>query len=198
MRDDRDVTSVRRLALAVSVAAGLVAFVFFLRFGAADGLDLIDVLRSLLLLVSTFWLSWGAMLAFVGLTTRARAPVIDRSAPLQGRIAVLVPIYEEDPVTTFARIAAMDMSLAATGHGDAFDIAILSDTRTDVVAARERLWYLRLLRDSNGQGRIFYRRRASNTGKKAGNVADFIRTAKTHKMAIASCTLYLCKVNTVL
>ena len=78
MRDDRDVTSVRRLALAVSVAAGLVAFVFFLRFGAVDGLDLIDVLRSLLLLVSTFWLSWGAMLAFVGLTTRARAPDIDR------------------------------------------------------------------------------------------------------------------------
>ena len=177
MRDDRDVTSVRRLALAVSVAAGLVAFVFFLRFGAADGLDLIDVLRSLLLLVSTFWLSWGAMLAFVGLTTRARAPDIDRSTPLQGRIAVLVPIYEEDPVTTFARIAAMDMSLAATGHGAAFDFAILSDTRTDLVAARERLWYLRLLRDSKGQGRIFYRRRASNTGKKAGNVEDFIRTS---------------------
>ncbi|WP_322890107.1 MULTISPECIES: glucans biosynthesis glucosyltransferase MdoH [unclassified Yoonia] len=176
-RGDRDVTAVRRLALAASVAAGLVAFVFFLRFGIADGLDGIDVLRSLLLLVSTFWLSWGAMQAFIGLTTHAAPPVIDRSAPLDARIAVLVPIYQEDPVTTFARIAAMDMSLAATGHGDRFDFAILSDTRDDVVAARERLWYLRLLRDRNGQGRIFYRRRASNKGKKAGNVEDFIRTS---------------------
>ncbi|WP_019954477.1 glucans biosynthesis glucosyltransferase MdoH [Yoonia vestfoldensis] len=174
---DRNVAAVRAVALAASVTAGFVAFFFFLRFGAADGLDAIDVLRSGLLLVSTFWLSWGAMQAVLGLMTQSSAPDIDRTGPLDGRTVVLVPIYEEDPVTTFARIAAMDMSLQATGHGDSFDFAILSDTRDDLVAARERIWYLRLLRDRDGQGRIFYRRRASNKGKKAGNVEDFIRSS---------------------
>ena len=101
MRDDRDVTSVRRLALAVSVAAGLVAFVFFLRFGAADGLDLIDVLRSLLLLVSTFWLSWGAMLAFVGLTTRARGV-----SPAWVSAARLISTTALAPATEAARAGA--------------------------------------------------------------------------------------------
>jgi membrane glycosyltransferase len=173
----RDVTAIRILALAASVTAGALAFVFFLRIGIADGLDLIDVLRSLLLLVATFWLSWGAMQAFIGLSTPALAPQIDRSAPLAARIVVLVPIYEEDPLTTFARIAAMDMSLAATGHGACFDMAILSDTSDAVVAARERLWYLHLLRARHGPSRIFYRRRASNRGKKAGNIADFIRSS---------------------
>ncbi|MBQ1202979.1 MAG: glucan biosynthesis glucosyltransferase H, partial [Loktanella sp.] len=169
-----NVSTARLVALSASFAAAIAAFAFFLKFGAADGLHKVDVLRSIFMLVATFWLAWGAMQAVLGLTTKARTPDIDRDKPLDGRIVVLVPIYEEDPIATFSRIAAMDMSLAATGHGEAFDFAILSDTRDAIVAARERLWYLRLLRERNGQGRIFYRRRDNNTGKKAGNVEDFI------------------------
>ncbi|MFN3661976.1 glucans biosynthesis glucosyltransferase MdoH [Yoonia sp.] len=173
----RGVTTARSVALIASLIAAFSAFALFLKFGAADGLDKIDILRSVFMLISTFWLAWGAMQAFMGLTTHAQVPLIDRDKPLGGRIVVLVPVYEEDPIATFSRIAAMDMSLAATGHGGHFDFAILSDTRDDLVAARERLWYLRLLGDRNGQGRIFYRRRTSNTGKKAGNVEDFIQSS---------------------
>ncbi|MBQ2263059.1 MAG: glucans biosynthesis glucosyltransferase MdoH [Loktanella sp.] len=173
----RSANAARTVALTASVLAAIAAFSLFLRFGAADGLDKIDVVRSFFMLIATFWLGWGAMQALLGLTTRARAPEIDRVQPLTSRIVVLVPIYEEDPIATFSRIAAMDMSLATTGQGDHFDFAILSDTRDDFVAARERLWYLRLLRDRDGQGRIFYRRRAANTGKKAGNVEDFIQSS---------------------
>ncbi len=91
--------------------------------------------------------------------------------------AILVPVYNEDPVATFARIAAMDASLRATGPGDRFHFAILSDTRSDEVAARERIWFLRLLADTHGEGRIFYRRRTQNKGRKAGNIEDFIKRA---------------------
>jgi membrane glycosyltransferase len=174
---DRSVRAARLWALICSFGAAIAAFAFFLKFGAADGLDRIDVLRSILMLVATFWLAWGAMQAFLGLTTRPPVPDIDRTKPLDSRIVVLVPVYEEDPIATFSRIAAMDMSLADTGHGASFDFAILSDTRDDIAAARERLWYLRLLRDRDAQGRIFYRRRENNTGKKAGNVEDFIQTS---------------------
>jgi membrane glycosyltransferase len=69
----------------------------------------------------------------------------------------------------------MDASLRATGQADRFHFAILSDTRNDDVAARERIWFLRLLADTDGEGRIFYRRRTSNTGRKAGNIEDFIK-----------------------
>ena len=174
---NRSVYAVRTVALIASTAAAVAAFAFFLKFGAADGLDTLDVTRSLFMLVATFWLAWGAMQALLGLTTKAAAPDIDRNQPLTKRSVVLVPVYEEDPVATFSRIAAMDMSLALTGHGDHFDFAILSDTRDDVAAARERIWYLRLLRERDGRGRIFYRRRASNVGKKAGNVEDFIQSS---------------------
>lgn len=60
----------RALLLALSIGLGLVGFTLFLRYGAADGLDPMDWVRSSLIFVSTFWLAWGAVQALAGLTTR--------------------------------------------------------------------------------------------------------------------------------
>lgn len=167
----------RTTALAVSVLAAAAAFLMFLRYGAADGLDALDILRSLLILVSTWWLAWGAAGALLGLTTRAPIPDRRQEGPIRGRTAILVPVYNEDPRVTFARIAAMDASLAAERSGATFHFFVLSDTRREDIAARERFWFVRLLRERDGQGRMFYRRRSQNTGKKAGNIEDFIQTS---------------------
>ncbi|MDR5653219.1 glucans biosynthesis glucosyltransferase MdoH [Ruixingdingia sedimenti] len=172
----------RAVALVLSLAAGAGAFMLFLQFGSADGLQWIDILRSVLIFLSTWWLAWGAVQGVMGLFTRARvpracAPVLP-DAPIAGRTVVLVPVYNEDPAVTFARIAAMDASLAAAGAAPAqVHFAILSDTRDDAIARQERLWFLHLLREREGVGRIFYRRRADNRGKKAGNVEEFIQAS---------------------
>ncbi|MCZ8336003.1 MAG: glucans biosynthesis glucosyltransferase MdoH [Rhodobacteraceae bacterium] len=172
----RRVYATRTLTLTASFLAAGLGFVVFLQFGASDGFDILDVLRAALIFASTFWLAWGAFTALAGLTSRP--PAVPRDpGPLRAMTAILVPVYNEDPVATFARIAAMDASLRATGHGDRFHFAILSDTRNDDVAARERIWFLRLLADTHGEGRIFYRRRTSNKGRKAGNIEDFIKRA---------------------
>lgn len=166
----------RSISLAASLAAAAGGFLLFLQFGASDGLDVIDILRSVLIFASTFWLAWGAMQALAGLTTRP--PERPRTeGPITTRTAVLVPVYNEDPVATFARIAAMEASLQETGFGDLFHFAILSDTRNDDIAAKERHWFLRLLADTGAEGRMFYRRRQNNKGRKAGNIEDFIRTS---------------------
>ncbi|MBD3765100.1 MAG: glucans biosynthesis glucosyltransferase MdoH [Rhodobacterales bacterium] len=163
----------RLSVLAVSSVSAATAFVLFLQFGAADGLDWVDYTRSALILASTFWLAWGAGQGLLGLTTRP--PLPPRSdGPPTARTVLLVPVYNEDPVVTFARVAAMDASLAATGHGDLFSFAILSDTRNEDIARREAHWALRLIRDRDAEGRIFYRRRDQNIGKKTGNIEDFI------------------------
>lgn len=171
---DRRVVVTRSLALGTSLAAAYGGFLLFLQFGAADGLDSMDILRAALIFASTFWLAWGAITALAGLTTRP--PVVPRNAgQLTARTAILVPVYNEDPVATFARIAAMEASLRATGFGHLFHFAILSDTRDDAIAARERMWFLRLIADTDGEGRIFYRRRTKNKGRKAGNIEEFIK-----------------------
>ena len=164
----------RTIAVGASLAAAYGGFLLFLQFGAADGLDSFDILRAALIFASTFWLAWGAVTALAGLTTRPPA-VARQSGALTARTAVLVPVYNEDPVATFARIAAMEASLRATGMAHLFHFAILSDTRDDAIAARERMWFLRLIAETDGEGRIFYRRREKNKGRKAGNIEDFIK-----------------------
>ncbi|MEZ5884421.1 MAG: glucans biosynthesis glucosyltransferase MdoH [Paracoccaceae bacterium] len=167
-------TGLRASALLASVLAGFGAFVLFLQFGDADGLDALDVVRALLILISTLWLAWGAVQALIGLTTRPRPPAIDRDRPITGRCVILMPVYNEDPLATFARVAAMDASLAATAEAEAFHFAILSDTRNEAIARREEALFAHLVTERAGLGRFFYRRRTLNTGKKAGNIEDFI------------------------
>ncbi len=165
----------RGVAIVLSLLAGAGAFMLFLQFGMSDGLDFIDIARAGLILISTWWLAWGAVQGLMGLTTRAVPPAGLGGAPLGSRTVVLVPVYNEDPVTTFSRIAAMDESLQATGQGERFHIAILSDSRNEAIAAREGFWFLRLMQARGAQGRLFYRRRSDNKGKKAGNIEDFIQ-----------------------
>ncbi len=166
----------RLTAISLSLLAGVTAFLLFLQFGAADGLDALDVVRAVLILISTLWLAWGAVGGLIGLTTRAKAPPRARpDTAISARVVILMPVYNEDPVATFSRVAAMDASLAATGVGADFHFAVLSDTRNEAIAQREAQWFARLVQDRAGLGRFFYRRRAQNTGKKAGNIEDFIQ-----------------------
>lgn len=167
----------RALALVASVLAAVAAGLVFLTYGAADGLSAIDVLRSVLILLSTWWLAWGAATALLGLISRHRDAPLRATGPIRGRTVVIVPVYNEDPVDTFSRIAAMDASLRATGNPAHIDFAVLSDTTNDAVAAREQQWFARLLAQQNAVGRMFYRRRALNTGRKAGNIEEFISSS---------------------
>lgn len=166
----------RSLSLIFSAAAGFGAFALFLNYGAGDGLDVIDWIRSTLICISTAWLAWGAAQAVAGLMTRPPIPPRDDSATL-GRTAILVPVYNEDPIATFARVAVMDAALRKAGMAETFHFAILSDTRDEKIAHREERWFLRLLDETGGEGRIFYRRRAQNKGRKAGNIGEFITSA---------------------
>ncbi|MCD7059149.1 glucans biosynthesis glucosyltransferase MdoH [Pelagibacterium xiamenense] len=176
----------RGAALALSVVLSAAASSLFIQFASADGLGTLDFLRTALIAVSTLWLAWGASQSVIGLFYRQR--VHDRAltgAPIRGRTAILVPVYNEDPIETFSRIAAMDASLAATNMGHLFDFAVLSDTRDASIAESEEKWFARLVASRNARGRMFYRRRKDNAGKKAGNIEDFItRSGAAYEFAL--------------
>jgi membrane glycosyltransferase len=164
----------RALALCFAQLAATAASLVLYIYDAADGVSLIDGLRSVLIFLSTWWLAWGAATALLGLTTRPKAAPLARNGVIREKTVVIVPIYNEDPAVTFSRIAAMDESLRATGTTAQIDFAVLSDTRDEAIAAEERHWFAELIARQNGAGRMFYRRREKNTGRKAGNIEDFI------------------------
>ena len=91
--------------------------------------------------------------------------------------AILIPVYNEDPAEVSGRVAAMYRSLAATGQLEAFDFFVLSDTMNAEIGAARRSGHTRpcasgwapALACSTAAAR-------SNTGKKAGNVAEWVET----------------------
>ena len=96
---------------------------------------------------------------------------IDASA----RTAIVMPICEEPVERVFAGLRAIQQSVDRTGSGDRFDFFIISDSATPSTGIREEEAWLRWCRETNGFGRIFYRRRRIRLKRKSGNVADFCR-----------------------
>ena len=73
--------ALRAFALGLSAVAGLGAFWLFLQFGAADRLDMLDIIRALLILISTLWLAWGAAQALIGLFSAFMPPLVSYFVP---------------------------------------------------------------------------------------------------------------------
>ncbi len=162
------------LALITAGIASYLAFGYFL----SDGLQWLDLARVVLLAISVAWLAWGGMLALNGLfNSRREIEWQEAPEPPTARTAVLVPVYNEDPAKTFSHVAAMAQSLSRAGAGTQFDFVILSDTTDSRIAVAEEFWLGRLKEEIGDTCRLFYRRRNTNPGKKAGNIADFIRTS---------------------
>jgi membrane glycosyltransferase len=158
-------------AVALGVATALSALVLALVVGGV-GSGSLGLVLGLLVAVNAFWLAFGAATGLLGLSRRLAPPP---EAPFEGTAVLLLPICNEDPGPIFARIAAMDAELHLAGLAPRVDVAILSDTRDAAVAAEEAGLFARLMREAAGEGRMFYRRRESNRGRKAGNIEDFIR-----------------------
>ncbi len=181
----RIIGPLRRLGLTILVILGTAAAVRLLASVlASDGLSIPEVGILILFALTFAWISmafWtaiaGFLLQLLGLRSMVRAGQFKEAAPgpIEGRTALAVPIYHEDPEAVGRRLAAIYRSLEQTGQLSAFDIFILSDSQdADVVFEEETMW-ARLCAELGAKDRIFYRNRIDNQGRKAGNIAEFCR-----------------------
>ncbi len=86
-----------------------------------------------------------------------------------------MPIYNEDPARTTAALYAMAEALAQIDAARHFEIAIISDSTNADAWISESLAVDQLRRDLRETMPVWYRRRWHNTGRKAGNVEDFVK-----------------------
>ncbi len=148
---------------------------------AANGLNTLDRVGLVLFFVLFVWIASSFWTAVAGFSVRWRggdtAQLHERwraAKPLRGRTAVIMPIYNEDTARVAAGLDVIWSSLARLPEQAAFDLFILSDTRKPEIAAAEEAAWRELVRRHDAHGRIFYRRRAQNIARKAGNIADFV------------------------
>ena len=113
-------------------------------------------------------IGWPGMLG--GLLRTLRQPGPAAAAPAgQSRTAILLPIHNEDPRAVFTAIAVM--ARAISEHGlQRVAIHVLSDTQDAALASAEEQAAARLQQSGVA---IRYRRRSTNAGRKAGNIAEF-------------------------
>ncbi|BCJ89892.1 glucans biosynthesis glucosyltransferase H [Terrihabitans soli] len=99
----------------------------------------------------------------------------DPLPPLARKTALLLPAYNEDPSRTTAGLQTIYEDLAHAGALAHFDFYILSDTTNPNIWIAEEEAFLSLRDRTGGHDRIFYRRRAKNVERKAGNISDWVR-----------------------
>lgn len=147
-----------------------------------NGQTWFDYAQVFFFAINILWVSlffWTAVIGWLRVVFKGRTPGLmlpeDVIPPLSDdkKIAILIPVYNEDAEGVFANLIAMYRSLERMGQLAPFHFFVLSDSTDADVWVREEMAWAETVRLLNGQGRIFYRRRPKNTARKAGNIADF-------------------------
>ncbi|WBU54310.1 glucans biosynthesis glucosyltransferase MdoH [Paracoccus sp. SCSIO 75233] len=116
------------------------------------------------------WIGFNFCSMLAGLLARQHeTPAEDGTA----RIAIVMPIYHEDPVESLALLAALADEAAAAGLAQRAEIIVLSDSNDPDFFPAEALAVAKLRAACPLP--VWYRRRTQNNGRKAGNIAQFIR-----------------------
>ena len=156
------------LVLASTVAAVTQMAGVFQVDGFTTGEIVILVLFAVLFawIALSFWLTvFGAFARF---TKAELLPLKPGTGPSAARTAILMPIYNEDVPRVFSGVRAIQEAA-----GTDFDFFILSDSTNPANWVAEELAWQKLKRELGEQARIYYRHRAYNIGRKAGNIQDF-------------------------
>ncbi len=132
-------------------------------------------LAAVLFFITFGWISLAAMSAIAGVllagSVRRRQ---DAVTSLQRRTVLLAPICNEDPAHTFAALMAMGADLVELGAGPSFEIFVISDTTNPDIWVQETAAFHTLRQELQGGIAVWYRHRHEHSGKKAGNVRDFV------------------------
>jgi membrane glycosyltransferase len=173
----------RRRAVFATLVAAIALLLLWLawRAVAPGGVNAAEALILLCVLVITPWAALSAANSLVGLAILLLArdppafvlPALARACPGPPRAltALAVCIRNEEMAAVLPPLGALLDDLAAKGAGDRFLLWLLSDTQDPATAAAEET---AIRAFAEGRGNVRYRRRAANTGFKAGNVMDFL------------------------
>ncbi len=157
--------ALRRLIVIVpAVAMTVQAAREMLRVLDPGGLTTLIVLLLVLFVALFAWIALSftsSVAGFVSCLFRGgRRLGIAASGPLPEpgvRTALLMPTYNEQPSRVMAGLEAIQLSLAATGQVDGFDLFILSDTTDADVWIAEEAAFLALRERLGAEARVFYR-----------------------------------------
>jgi membrane glycosyltransferase len=142
-----------------------------------DGFRWSDALIFALFVPNVAWIAFGASTTIWGLIWGAPAGIARVPAGWRpaGRTAVLIPARNEDVAELTARVTALRADLGASTLAGEVAIFILSDSDDPHLVARETQMVMNLAAAPVAGVPTYYRRRSENTGRKPGNIGEWLR-----------------------
>jgi membrane glycosyltransferase len=155
------------LALTVYATREMVAVV------SVGGIAPLQWAMVVLFAITFGWISIAASAAvsgviFGGVRLRSR-----EGQAIEHRTALVMPVYNENPANSFAALQAMAECLLQQ-DAKGFELFVLSDTNNPDNWVKETAAFHALREAVGDRMRVWYRRRTDNTGRKVGNLHDFI------------------------
>lgn len=143
---------------------------------AKGGFMTLEIVLLALIAFNFFWICFSVSTVLLGLYSLSKR---DRNRPTSKadpmKVALLVPVYNEVPWYVLGNVQSMLEELHARRGGHSYAMFILSDTRDEALAEQERLSVEALRADLPTGLELYYRRRCQNTGRKVGNISDWLR-----------------------
>lgn len=179
LRRRRLVVIALNIATVLVLLAGMAALLF------QNGMAGLEWTMLAAFAITLPWTSIGLWNAIIGFALERRygerasvqvTPALARirdSEFVSGRIALVMPLRNEDPDASIARFRRVQEDLSRTAWLAHFDFHVLSDTDRPDIALREET-LVALWRHAAPAVKIRYRRRDENPGYKAGNIAEFV------------------------
>jgi membrane glycosyltransferase len=121
--------------------------------------------------ISLGWIAFAAASVLAGASKRRDPRLGSGGATLT---ALVMPIYNEDPLRTASALQAMAEALALIDAHRSFEIVILSDSTNADAWIRETLSVDKLRAALLPILPVWYRRRWQNIARKSGNLEDFV------------------------
>lgn len=161
--------------VALTTAAALMTLAMVLDGGWLDWLLLALVVPLYSWLAIGFWTALaGWWVCRRGMTPRRTRSVPMSDAP-ESRTVLVMPVRDEAPAMLIDCLEQTCTDLIAHGAASQFEVFVLSDSTAGSALAAEARAVAALQRRFAGALAVHYRRRARNHGRKAGNIAAFIR-----------------------
>lgn len=187
----------RRVVFAILAAVTMAALLWAAAIALSPGgLGVLDLAFLLMFAVTLPWTVigfWNAVFGFL-IMRFARDPLgavnppaarVRGDEPMTASVAVLMCIRNEMPERVIRNLEAMLGGIVASGYAGRFHVYVLSDTSEAAIAAAEDRQFADMTAAWRERIAVTYRRRAVNSGFKAGNIRDFCeRWGKDHELAV--------------
>ena len=178
-------TTGRRVIFGVLFAVSIAGLVVLAALTLSPaGFSTIDMVLIVLFAITLPWMVagfWNAIIGFLILrfSSDSVAAVMPQVAsvrgdePITASTAIVLCIRNELPERIVRNLRPLLIGLDGSGFGDRFHVYVLSDTSDPQIASVEEERFAKLASVCDSRIAMTYRRRAVNTGYKAGNIRDF-------------------------